>query len=405
MQSTWIILSLIVLGLLALPTSYLFLLVFASLRPDPGHAEVETRGSTRFAIAIPAHNEESVIGGTVKRMLALEYPRSQFAVHVIADHCDDLTAEVASRAGAVVHIRRNGDQGGKGAALQDLLSKILPRGAYDAVIVFDADTQPSADFLMVMDQKLASGERVIQGRHVIDSPQEGWYARLMSAQFIVDNRVHNLGRARLGWSAKHMGDSICFRTEVLEELGWGEGLTEDYHLRQRLLLNGIRIAYEPNAIGRGQAPANLRQATHQRIRWLSGSLQANDENARRLLIEGLRHREGALLDGALQAYLPSYSTLTLTSAVLLIVQLIAFPHEWGSARTALLAGWGSLVALLAVYPIVGLALERAHWRSYVAVLLGPFFVLWRSTLAAKVRLGGGPKSWIRTPHRDPMAGE
>ena len=404
MQLTWIVLSLTALGLFAVPTAYMFLLAFASLRPDDRHQASEADQSTRFAIAIPAHNEAPVIGGTVQRMLALEYPRSRFDVHVIADHCEDMTAEVASRAGAIVHIRRNGAQGGKGAALQDFLSRILPRGVYDAVLVFDADTRPSADFLQVMDQKLASGERVIQGRHVIDSPQVGWYARLMLAQFIVDNRVHNLGRSRLGWSAKHMGDSICFRTEVLEELGWGEGLTEDYHLRQRLLLKGIRIAYEPAAIGRGQAPANLREATHQRVRWLTGSLRANSENARLLLVEGWRRRNGALLDGALQAYLPSYSTLTLAASSLLIAQLAAVPAEW-DARSTVLAGWGSLVALLGIFPIVGLAMDRAPWQAYVAVLFGPFFVLWRSFLAAKVRLDGGPKGWVRTPHRESTAGE
>ena len=404
MQSAWIMLSLLALVLLAVPTAYLLLLALASLKPDDRH-RAEAGESTRFAIAIPAHNEAPVIGGTVQRMLALEYPRSQFDVHVIADNCQDGTAEVASRAGAVVHVRRDSAHGGKGAALQHLFSKILPSGLYDAVVVFDADTRPSADFLRVMDRRLASGEQVIQGRHVIDNPQEGWYARMMWAQFIIDNRVHNLGRSRLGWSAKHMGDSICLRTEVLEELGWGEGLTEDYQLRQRLLLKGIRIAYEPAAIGRGQSPASLRDAGHQRVRWLTGSLQANAENARRLLVEGWRRRNGALLDGGLQAYLPSYSTLILAAVSLWVLQLATVPSEWGIVRAALLTGWGLLVVVLGIYPVLGLAMERSPWQAYAAVLFGPFFVLWRSSLAARVRLNGGPKSWVRTPHRDPGSGD
>ena len=89
--------------------------------------------------------------------------------------------------------------------------------------------------------------------------------------FLIDNRFQNLGRSNLGWSAKNMGDSICFRVDVLLQLGWGEGLTEDYHLRHKLLLNGIRIAYEPAAIGYGEAPITWSRARAQRARWLRGT--------------------------------------------------------------------------------------------------------------------------------------
>ena len=129
--------------------------------------------------------------------------------------------------------------------------------------------------------------------------------------FLVDNRFQNYGRDVLGWSAKHMGDSICFRADVLRQAGWGAGLTEDYQLRQRLLLEGIRIAYEPNAIGRGEAALTWAQARAQRARWLRGTHDASQEFAGQLLREGIRRRDGALLDGAVQAHLPSFSTLTM----------------------------------------------------------------------------------------------
>ena len=89
--------------------------------------------------------------------------------------------------------------------------------------------------------------------------------------FLVDNRFQNLGRSNLGWSAKHMGDSICFHVSVLRRYGWGRGLTEDYNLRQQLLLGGIRITYEPEALGQGEATQTWRQARVQRARWLRGS--------------------------------------------------------------------------------------------------------------------------------------
>jgi cellulose synthase/poly-beta-1,6-N-acetylglucosamine synthase-like glycosyltransferase len=153
-----------------------------------------------------------------------------------------------------VHERDEGPRFGKGAALSWLFQKILKEEQCDAVVIFDADSRVDPEFLQVMERRLVQGDQVIQGQHIIRNPNHGWYPALTWAMFLIDNRFQNLGRSNLGWSAKNMGDSICFRADILRKLGWGEGLTEDYHLRFLLLLKGIRIVYEPAAIGYGEAP-------------------------------------------------------------------------------------------------------------------------------------------------------
>ena len=234
--------SLLVLLVSLLPLAYLLLLALASVYLASPPIRIRERPSTRFTIAIPAHDEASVIGATVRRLCALDYPAELFSVHVVADHCSDHTAALARQAGALVHERNEGPRNGKGAALMWLFQSILDNSC-DAVVIFDADTQVDPCFLCIMDAHLARGAQVIQGQHIIRNPESGWFPALTWAMFLVDNRFQNLGRSNLGWSAKHMGDSICFRAEVLRKIGWGEGLTEDYQLRQRLLLEGIRITY------------------------------------------------------------------------------------------------------------------------------------------------------------------
>jgi len=49
----------------------------------------------RFAVLVPAHNEERVVGPLVDSLMAQKYPRQLFDVHVIADNCTDHTREVA----------------------------------------------------------------------------------------------------------------------------------------------------------------------------------------------------------------------------------------------------------------------------------------------------------------------
>lgn len=386
------------------PVGYLVLLALASLRPAR-RVEPSQVPMNRFLIAIPAHDEQSVVGATVDRLMAMDYPKELFAVHVVADHCTDQTAAFARQSGATVHERREGPSGSKGAALAWLLGRVLPRGAFDAVVVFDADTQAAPAFLRLMDARLALGAQVVQGQHVIRNARAGGFASLVEAMFLIDNRFQNLGRANLGLSAKHMGDSICFRAAVLREIAWAEGLTDDYQLRQRLLLAGLRIAYEPGAIGSGEAPANFAQARAQRARWLRGTRDAGRLFRRRLLVEGIRHRDSAMIDGAVQSYFPSYSTLT-TLAVSAMSLLLGVGRSAGPVFPAGLVGaWATIAAVLLLYPFFGLALAGAPARAYRAILSGPFYVGWRTWLALAARLGRTPVAWIRTPHGQERAVE
>jgi hypothetical protein len=105
-------------------------------------------------------------------------------------------------------------------------------------------------------------------------------------------------------------------------------------------------------------------------------------------------RDAALLDGAVQSILPSYSTLTLSSGVILAVHLF-MPTFFA---TSLIKTWVIIVLFLWLYPFVGLVLERAPSRAYLAILLGPLFILWRTWLSIRARFGK-PVPWVRTPRR------
>jgi len=395
-------LSLFTLIALTLPLGYWLLQALASIRKQlPLAIPAEHHPSHGFAIAIPAHNEEMIIKVTLQQLQRLNYPSDMFSIHIVADHCDDNTARLARQAGAFVHERRQGPRSGKGAALSWLFKKILD-DRYDAVVIFDADTQVDPDFLRVMDARLGQGDQVIQGQHVIINPEQGWFPALTRAMFIVDNRFQNLGRCNLGWSAKNMGDSICFRADVLRRIGWGRGLTEDYQLRQRLLLEGIKIAYEPAAKGYGEAPRSWSQVSAQRARWLRGARDAGQQFAWRLLVEGIRRRDTALLDGAFQAYFPSYSTLTIFSISAVLIQalvnwLVGLTFSW-----SLIGVWLAVVGVFFLYPFMGLVLERAPGRAYLAILLGPAFIIWRTWLALVARYRRESVKWIRTPHGDKL---
>jgi cellulose synthase/poly-beta-1,6-N-acetylglucosamine synthase-like glycosyltransferase len=394
----FITISEILLFLLLFPLGYLLLLAFGAIR-SAEQPQIHGRSpSTRFMIVIPAHNEANVIKATVSRLLSLDYPAHLFSIYINADHCSDNTAEVARQAGATVYERNEGPRTGKGAALTWLFQRTLEKKQCDAVVIFDADTRVDPEFLRVMDWRLAQGDQVIQGQHIICNPNQAWYPALTWAMFLVDNRFQNLGRSNLGWSAKNMGDSICFRVDILRKLGWGEGLTEDYHLRFQLLLEGLRIVYEPAALGYGEAPLTWARARAQRLRWLRGVHDTSGQYVKHLIIEGIKRRNLAMLDGALQASFPSYSTLSLLALIVLVIH-VAIDFFIPSISLWPLTGiWAAMVIILMIYPLIGLTLERAPIRAYIAILLGPYFILWRTWLVLTSRFGRKKVTWIRTEH-------
>jgi cellulose synthase/poly-beta-1,6-N-acetylglucosamine synthase-like glycosyltransferase len=376
-------------------SAYFVLVALAGFRPVPENIGYSC--SHRFAIAIPAHNEADVIGFTVSTLKRMNYPKDLYDVFVVADFCSDRTAEVARDQGAVCYERVQGERGGKGSALSWLFERIFDLGYdYDAVVIFDADTQVDADFLKVLSYRLERGSNVIQGKHVISNPRAGWFPALTWAMMTIDNRLFSYGRTILKLSARHLGDSICLRSDILKRSGWGGGLTEDYELRLKLLLEGIRIEFEPSAIGRGQAPVTWKEAQVQRMRWARGVMDTGKRYRKQLLREGIQQGDLAKLDGGLSASLPSYTSLSLLSICMLLLHL-SFPELFTSLLTYL---WACLVLVWFLYPLVGLALEKAPVWAYMVILSGPLFMLWRSWIKVKAGLSSGKITWVRTKHRN-----
>ena len=352
--------------------------------------------SFRFAITIPAHDEEKVIGQTINRLKHQNYPHELFDVFVVADFCSDKTAQIARDEGAICFERNSGERGQKGIALQWLFGQLnkIDR-QYDAIVVFDADTSVDENFLGYMNSRISEGDKVIQGKHIISNPEDGRMQAFSWAMMTIDNRFSNQGRANLHLSAKNMGDSICYKTDVIRCLGFGKGLTEDYQFRYRLLLNNIRIKYEPSAIGYGQASMSIKSAQQQHSRWRKGTMEASAHFRKQALIEGIIRKNPALLDAAVASSIPAYSTLTLVTILVLLIH-ICLARFFSPILTYL---WGGITFLWFLYPLFGLFLENSPTWAYSAILSGPIFILWRSWLVIKLRLSPHTVTWIRTPHK------
>lgn len=389
-------------GTLFICLAYQYFLVLASIR-EPDHPTVDGVPSVRFAIAIPAHNEASVLAATLQELSQLDYPPELFDVHVVADHCTDNTAQVAQQGGAIVHERAVLPKGRKAYALQWLLDRILSGDVnYDAVVVFDADSRVERGFLTVMAGYLLSGALVLQGQHRIINPQDSFLASMAAVDMRLNNRLRNQGRSNLGFACRLMGDAMVFHEDVLRKYGWlAESLTEDREYGYVLLTEGIRAQYVPQALSLGEAASSWKQAEPQRLRWYRGLIDMQRRLATRLIGSAVRLRSFALLDGAIELLMPSYSSLAavaLANLTLVVAFGVWLPLD---IRTPLgVLGSALLVTAWIAYPFLGLIVDRAPGWAYKALLLGPVYLVWRLWISVLVRLRGDRTEWIRTLRRD-----
>ncbi|WP_407882848.1 glycosyltransferase family 2 protein, partial [Scytonema sp. NUACC26] len=108
----------------------------AALLPTSSSTNKGSWQDAKVAVLVPAHNEELVINSTLEKLIPIL--KNQDRLVVVADNCNDATAEIARTAGATVVERHNLDLRGKGYAL-DYGLQFLESNPPDVVAIVDAD--------------------------------------------------------------------------------------------------------------------------------------------------------------------------------------------------------------------------------------------------------------------------
>jgi len=341
-------------------------------------------------VVIPAHDEEGQVADTVRSVLACDYPADRLAVLVLADNCSDATAAAAASAGARVVERRDPERRGKGQALDWLFrERSEALDGFAAVAVVDADSRLDPAFAREMASSLAApGASVVQGFYGVLNPGDSWRTRLIAAALCVFHHLRPAGREAMGGTAGLRGNGMGFSAEVLRRLGWPAGsVVEDAEFSLILLLEGIRVRYNPDAVVLAEMAVTGRQATSQRRRWEAG-------RAGLLAAYGLRLGRRVFGPGGL-AMLDALADLAVPPLAVLVLGLAALTGIawfWHPPTLPLcLAGDASLAAFV----LCGLAIRRANLATWLALFAAPVYILWKVPLYAAMLLTRR-QGWIRT---------
>ena len=223
----------------------------------------------RFIIALPANNEETVIGNLIKSLKMQEYDKDLFDIYVIADNCTDNTAKIAIENGAIVYERFDETKKTKGYALNWFLSKMkVKKDDYDALLVFDADNIVDKNFLNVMNKKLCQGEVLVQGYRDIKNPTDTWVSGGYAIFYWTMNRLYHLARYNMGLSPLINGTAFMVKWDMLIDEGWNtKTLTEDIEFALINISKGVKLGWAKDAIVYDEQPLTFKQSWKQRERW------------------------------------------------------------------------------------------------------------------------------------------
>ena len=369
--------------------------VLAGLRPLPSRRRTPERTSISAVVIIPAHDEEASIAATIG---ALTKEAAGIAdLLIVADNCNDRTAEIAGAAGGRAIVRMDPALRGKGYALafaRDELSKKPPT----VVLVVDADCRIDRSGLVALIDTAAAQSSPVQAVNLLHPDLATTpFVQVSNFAFMLRNLIRQRGLQRLAGRVHLTGTGMAFPWDLFAQADLGGGnIVEDLNLGISLAAKG-----HPPLLVEGatvwSAAASDGNTIKQRERWEGGFLT----NALPAGLRGL-WRSGVSLDrrsmvAAIDLCIPPLVVLgLLNGAALLVLGL-----------TAALGGpIYPFIAVLSVSVLAGFAVilawhvEGRAFASFSAIVSIPVYVVRKLPMYARLLARGAPRDWVRTDRTD-----
>ena len=235
----------------------------------------------KYAILIPARNEEPVIANLIESIHKQDYPQELITIFVVADNCTDNTANVARKNGAICYERFNDAERTKGFALKYLFERIQEDygiDSFEGYFIFDSDNLLKKDYISRMNDSFDAGEKIITSYRATKNFTESWIASTYALHWLRSIRYYHRARSFLHLATNIQGTGFLFSNEIVRD-GWKyTSLTEDRALTADCVVDGYEISYNDAAIFYDEQPVSLKVALRQRLRWSKGHLQAFGES-------------------------------------------------------------------------------------------------------------------------------
>lgn len=312
-------------------------------------------------VVIPAHNEEKYLGETID---SLRKSRSTIDIVVVVDNCSDQTMAIAKEKGVRTIERVNFTERGKPFALR-LAFDILKKESYDRLIIVDADSLVSENFVEEIEKGFEGGADFIQTRYDVKNPEHSLRHRFMHLAFLGFNFLRPLGRSKLGLSCGLLGNGFGLTTRILKEVPFQQtSLVEDLSYHIEIVKKGYKAHFIPSASVFGEIPSGFSGAVTQRSRWEGGRFTLLKQEFSNLATD-IYHGKFRLIEPFLDLL-----SLPLAYQMCLLLILLALPPLF--FKTYALIGIASIFCHLVTAIFLGGSL-----KDLKLLFLSPFYIIWK----------------------------
>ncbi len=328
------------------------------------HKEPIKKG--RFAILIAARNEDKVIGNLLQSILDQDYDSNLIKTVVIADNCNDQTAEIARSFGATVFERFNQDKIGKGYALDFAIDMLHQNGEwddFDGVVVLDADNVLTKNYITEMNKTRSDGYEAFTSYRNSKNYGDNWISSGYGLWYIRESKFLHYARMLLGTSCAISGTGFFVSTNLLDKFnGWKFYLlTEDIEFSIFAILNGVKIGCCINAELFDEQPITFKQSYKQRLRWSKGFFQVWNKHGKDLLKGILKCRKFAFFDMTMNI-MPAF-VLTVAMLSTSIIATIFGIFGIGDPTPVLESLVGYVLFTYSIMFVMGLITVISEWKK------------------------------------------
>lgn len=343
------------------------------------------------AVLVPAHNESVGIAAPLRAISAQLQGGDRLLV--VADNCDDDTADRARACGAEVVERQDAQHRGKGYAL-DFGVRHLAEAPPDVVVVVDADCMLHADALDRLAHASAAADRPMQALYLMHAPLDaGLKTKVAEFAWAVKNRVRPLGYQQLGLPCQLMGTGMAFPWHLIRDARLASGhIVEDLKLGLELAEQGYAPHFCPEALVTSVFPASREGVQSQRTRWEHGHLGMLLQEGPAGLLKSLLTMNTGLLALVIDMCVPPLALLTLLVLACCGLGVVM----WSLTGSAL--PWGlSLVnpVLLGAAVLLAWARFGRSILSLGSLVYAPFYALGKIPLYLRF-LVRRQAEWVRS---------
>src|SRR3989338_7390932 len=421
----------------------------AGLTPDLSHITLEKYQF--ISVHIPFYNEKKVVERSIQAAVNFDY-KGDYEVILCDDSTDETTQIIANylksqapniksqtgddwkltqgevRPGVVVkHIHRSSRAGFKGGALELARKLTDPRAEF--VSVFDADFVPYPDTLTLflkyflassgtLDFKKVTGGNkntnhqslitnhnpiaAVQGYqwHVLNK-SENWITRGVRSEYSGSYVIERSGTELYGGLKQISGSVYMIRKDILDSIGWGTSITEDFELTLKLYEKGYKVVYTPYIQAPSECVSTIKRLVRQRMRWAEG----HSYNIRRMFPKLITNPNLTTSEKLEFLYLSPYylqAFFFLIGTISWLISETIFPARlpfWTA-----LWGWSLVLTNMISLPLmnaVGMFLEESEERDYLGlasfVALSYIMVPFQAYASIKGFFEKEEGPWFRTP--------